>query len=78
MENVQRITLDIMNNRTYEQAYSKQYDKLRDILLEVFTYIEDKYGEIFNAYKELLNYKNNPLYKYYLLITIWFYQIKHR
>ena len=33
--------------------YSKQYDKLRDILLEVFTYIEDKYGEILNAYNGL-------------------------
>ena len=33
--------------------YSKQYDKLRDKLLEVFTYIEDKYGEILNAYDGL-------------------------
>ena len=35
MENVQRITLDIMNNRTYEQAYSKQYDKGRILKIKL-------------------------------------------
>ena len=33
--------------------YSKQYEPLRDKLLEVFSYVEDKYGEILNAYNGL-------------------------
>lgn len=35
MENVQKITLDILNNRTYEQAYSKQYDKGRLLIVKL-------------------------------------------
>ncbi len=33
--------------------YSKKYDLLRDKLLEVFDYVESKYGEILNAYNGL-------------------------
>ena len=33
--------------------YSKQYEPLRDKLLEVLSYVEDKYGEILNAYNGL-------------------------
>lgn len=33
--------------------YSKKYDILRDKLQEVFSYVENKYGEITNAYNGL-------------------------
>ena len=33
--------------------YSKKYDPLRDKLQEIFSYIENKYGEIINAYNGL-------------------------
>ena len=33
--------------------YSKKYDILRDKLQEVFSYVENKYGEINNAYNGL-------------------------
>ena len=35
MESVQKITLDILNNRTYEQVYSKQYDKGRVLKIKL-------------------------------------------
>lgn len=33
--------------------YSKKYDPLRDKLQEVFSYVENKYGKIINAYNGL-------------------------
>ena len=35
MENVQNITLDILNNKTYEYIYTKQYDKGRTVIFNI-------------------------------------------